>query len=165
MSERKGFTFRDVTSTERRTVAVRLTLLLALLASCLTFASAVSAQIWHSNLEVGADLIAIPGTGCGIVPPSSCHTQLSNQSFRFDGETYEIVIVALQQDELHVVLYPDWPRELLVEPWKWKVCVNSTAFSLKDASPNMASRSWHDPSLTWEIGDSVRLAITSDPCS
>ena len=172
MTEREDFTFRGVTpNTERRTIAVRLTLLLMLLASCLAFAPAVSAQGWHTDLKV-TDLIGGIATGCGMDAP--CNTQLSNPSFRFDGETYRITFVLLGLtglDQFSVHIDPYWPDLLLVEPWK--ICVNSTAISLakgkrqqNPGSFRAVSLKWslRDTGLTWEAGDSVRLAITSGPC-
>ena len=182
MTERKGVT----PNTGRRTIAVRLTLLLTLLASCLTFAPAASAQVWQSDLKVahvGRDLgldsmLIAPATGCDYrwLPP--CSTQLSNPSFRFPGREspYEILsmIVSPWGDGLFLSvaiarenrrLLGGWPRESLAEPWK--LCVNNTAFFLPDFgkfSSVFFGEGWPYPHDAWEIGDSVRLAITSGPC-
>lgn len=185
MTERRGFTFRGVTAnTERRTVAIRLTLLLTLLASCLAFAPTASAQVWRSNLNV-ADLSGLlpaawNATGCisdpdnpGPPDPASCGTRLSNPSFRLDGKTYQIsnaLLMPLWGDigspVFWINLDPPFPRKLRGEPWK--VCVNDTALSLSwdqaQAREDILGISWRYPKDFWEIGDSVRLAITSGSC-
>ena len=171
MTEREDFTLPR-RHTERRTIAIRLTLLLTLLASYLTFAPAASAQVWQSDLKV-ADLVVVPATGCGL-GLAPCSTQLSNPSFRFDGETYQIVLVTLSSlynfDSPYLTFsFDPWPRELLAEPEPWKLCVNNTAFSLKDV-PGIPGRGllpglrWPCPHDFWETGDSVRLTITSGSC-
>ena len=173
MTEREDFTFRGVTpNTECRTIPVRLTLLLTLLASCLTFAPAASAQVWQSDLKV-ADLVVVTAKGCGM-GMAPCSTQLSNPSFRFDGETYQIVLVALSSlynlDSPYLVFSLEpWSLELFERLAElWKLCVNSTAFSLKDVGipgPGLfPGLKWPYPHDFWEIGDSVRLTITSGSC-
>ena len=171
----KGFTFRR--HTERRTVAVRLALLLTLLASCPALAPAAPAQIWRSDLKV-ADM-ALGTKGCGMGSHGvSCSTLLSNQSFRFDGRTYQVDTVVLYPSTAFggfgIAMTPD-AYELMAEPWK--VCVNSTAFSLALQRDTGRARDavfsrimpggleWHHKhGLTWETGDSVRLTITSGSC-